>query len=81
MALDVTESLRRRVVARAFVAAWEAGGGRGGTGGVLICCLPWSFDHHRLSIPFETKRDETVPTPARDTSNIWAIISIFSHTG
>ena len=45
----------------------------GGGGGVLICC--WlshlTIDHAYLS------RRSTVPTPNRDTSNVWALILLF----
>ena len=60
---------------RAFTNKAEIAG-RGG-GGVLIYCLPQSFDHSHASL----SRRSTVPTPInnRDTSNIWALITLLPY--
>ena len=47
--------------------------GGGGVYSFVACVRHWIIDHASLS------RRSTVPTPNRETSNIWAIISFFPH--
>ena len=50
--------------------------GRGrGRGGVLVCCLPQVVLIVDLA---SLSRRSTFPTPNRDTSNVWALITLLS---
>ena len=51
-----------------------SGGTLGGGGYSFVACLDHlTFDHASLS------RRSTVPTPNRDTSNIWALITLLPY--
>ena len=53
----------------------EATGGRGGGAYSFVACLSnLTIDHESLS------RRSIVPTPNRDTSNIWALITLLPYT-
>ena len=62
------------------VQGWEGaysfvGWGGGGMGYSFVACLSHlTVDHASLS------RQSTVPTPNRDTSNIWALVTLFPHS-
>ena len=52
-----------------------AAGGGGGGGVLVVACLSHlTIDHESLL------RRSTVPTPNRDNSNIWALITLLPYT-
>ena len=70
----VSQGLRDADVRKRRREGRREGGREGGRGGTFVACLRHSMiDHAYLS------RGGTIPTPRRDISNIWALISFLPY--